>query len=80
MPLMAQCNTGDLPKTGDRITLLYKVTGRYEDGPEVVLDSYSITKTALENGEYGGAFYIEDILGRALWSYRKGISITGNIQ
>jgi len=79
MPLMAQCNTVDLPKMGDKITLLYKISGNYAEGPEVTLDSYFMTKTALANGEYSGAFYIEDIIGRTIWSYRKGISISDTL-
>ena len=59
---------GKPPKKGDKITILYKVPDKYVDGPEVKLDSYVIAKSAIEDGTYSGAFFIEDVIGRKMWS------------
>jgi hypothetical protein len=67
------------PKKGASITLLYKVFGKYVDGPDVTLDNYSITKANLESEEYVGGFYIEDVIGRGMWSNYKTFSIDGSL-
>ncbi|MEI6054498.1 MAG: clostripain-related cysteine peptidase [Lentisphaerota bacterium] len=70
----------DPPTKGEKITILYKILGKYVDGSEVTLGNYNLSKSSLESGEYVGAFYIEDIIGRKMWSYRKAFKIDNNIE
>lgn len=71
-------------KKDPTITILYKVDGNYVDGPEVKLkisksedgvEYFEISKSILEDGEYCGAFYIEDVIGRGTWSFQKIFNI-----
>ncbi|MEI6057038.1 MAG: clostripain-related cysteine peptidase [Lentisphaerota bacterium] len=78
IPATGSLDSENIPKIGDKITILYKACGKYADGPEVVLNSYNITKSNIESGEYCGAFYIEDVIGRKIWSYRKSFTLSSS--
>jgi hypothetical protein len=65
----------DPPALGEEITILYRCYGgnekslyKYIDGPTITLKKYTIEKQALQYGKYHGAFFIEDIVGRSVWS------------
>ncbi|HBM16982.1 MAG TPA: hypothetical protein DD381_11650 [Lentisphaeria bacterium] len=71
---------GTPPKRGDKINLLYNMGGKYMPGPEVTLDSLTISKSCLPNGEYSGIFYLEDVVGRKVWSAYKSFNIKSSLE
>ena len=75
IPVLSWLEQKDLPKTDSKIIIQYKVRGKYVDGPEVSLKNYVIKKANLENGKYYGAFYIQDVIGRKVWSFRKNFKL-----